>query len=46
MLTTLKDSVKEVVKLFVPGKAQVTFLKVPAGWVCAAAGFAVKSFLA
>lgn len=45
MLTAVKDAVKEVVKLFVPGQAQVTFLKIPAGWVCAAAGFVAKSFL-
>jgi hypothetical protein len=45
MLTNLKASVKELLQLFVPGKAQVTFLKLPAGWVISAATVAVSKFL-
>lgn len=45
MIAGLKDSVKELLQLFVPGKAQVTFLKVPAGIVIAAAGFFARGLL-
>lgn len=45
MVTDLMSSVKGLLQLFVPGSAQVTFLKVPAGIVCAAAGFLVRSLL-